>query len=226
LQSERDLLKSETEKLRFKRDQYIEEAQKLNAKNSELAELNNELLKQIESQHKGKSHNFNIFKSKSPQGYHHHTDSNVKIPGHIKAPSLYNLETDISEGDPLQKVAHRNSIGRGVTAKKFKWKKGISKILQNAVNGIPPNIGIPMPTNESRSETNMKIRNELLGNYAMSRTHNWQQFNLTSPVPVKCDHCGEKMWGGAELKCSGIIFKKKYIFFLNYHFLTYLFNNV
>jgi Rac GTPase-activating protein 1 len=218
LQSERDSLEHETEQLRFKRDQYIEEAQKLNEKNLELAEMNNDLLKQLELQHKGKNHNgFNFFKNKSL----HHTDSGSnrgKTSGHGKSPSIYNFETD-SEGasiDSLQKVAQRNSIGRGVTPKKFKWKKGgkvLNKLLANAnvvVNDVKPymmgtqssNIGLPTASNENRSEANERMYSQMLENYTMNRTHNWQQFNLMSPV--KCDYCHEKMWGVAELKCSGI----------------------
>jgi hypothetical protein len=208
LQSERDSLKYETEQLRYKRDQYIEEAQKLNEKNLELAELNNDLMKQIESNHKSKNQHFAFFKNyKIPHG-HHQTDPSSKISGHIKSPSLYNIETDSLEGDSLQKVARRNSIGRGVTAKKFNWKKGgkvLNKLLANAtvaVNGVPSNISMPTISNENRMEANKRMYSQMLENYAMNRTHNWQQFNLTSPV--KCDHCHEKMGGVAELKCSGI----------------------
>ncbi|RIA88874.1 hypothetical protein C1645_739054 [Glomus cerebriforme] len=225
LQSERDSLKHETEQLRQKRDQYIEEAQKLNEKNLELAEMNNDLLRQIESQHKGKNHNgFNFFKSnKSPHGHHHHTDSgsnHSKISGHSKSPSIYNFETDISEGtiDSLQKVAHRNSIGRGATPKKFKWKKGgkvLNKLLANAnvvVNDVKPymnmmgtpssNISLPTVSNENRSEANKRMYSQMLENYTTNRVHNWQQFNAS---PAKCDYCHEKMWN-VELKCSGCSF--------------------
>jgi hypothetical protein len=218
LQTERDLLKHETEELRYKRDQYIEEAQKLNEKNLELAEMNNDLLKQIELHHKGKNHNaFNFFKSsKTPYGHHHHTDSGSnhgKISGHGKSPSVYNFETDAPEGasiDSLQKI-------RGVTPKKFKWKNGgkvLNKLLANAnvvVNDVKPymmgtsssNISLPTISNENRSEANRRMYSQMLENYTINRPHNWQQFNLASPV--KCDYCHEKMMGVAELKCSGIL---------------------
>lgn len=216
MQTERDLLKHETEKLRYKRDQYIEEAQKLNEKNLELAEMNNDLLKQIELHHKGKNHNaFNFFKSnKSPHG-HHHTDSvsnHGKISGHGKTPSIYNFDNDAPEGasiDSLQKV-------RGVTPKKFKWKNGgkvLNKLLANAnvvVNDVKPymmgtsssNISLPTVSNETRDEAKRRMMSQML-DYTMNRHHNWQQFNLANPV--KCDYCHEKMWGVAELKCSGIL---------------------
>ncbi|POG71538.1 Rho GTPase activation protein [Rhizophagus irregularis DAOM 181602=DAOM 197198] len=217
LQTERDLLKDETENLRYKRDQFIEEAQKLNEKNLELAEMNNDLLKQIELHNKGKNHNaFNFFKSsKLPHG-HHHTDSvstHSKISGHGKSPSVYNFETDAPEGasiDSLQKV-------RGVTPKKFKWKNGgkvLNKLLANAnvvVNDVKPymmgtsssNISLPAVSNETRDEAKRRMMSQML-DYTMNRPHNWQQFNLASPV--KCDYCHEKMWGVAELKCSGCSF--------------------
>ncbi|PKY54694.1 RhoGAP-domain-containing protein [Rhizophagus irregularis] len=217
LQTERDLLKDETENLRYKRDQFIEEAQKLNEKNLELAEMNNDLLKQIELHHKGKNHNaFNFWKSsKLPHG-HHHTDSvstHSKISGHGKSPSVYNFETDAPEGasiDSLQKV-------RGVTPKKFKWKNGgkvLNKLLANAnvvVNDVKPymmgtsssNISLPAVSNETRDEAKRRMMSQML-DYTMNRPHNWQQFNLASPI--KCDYCHEKMWGVAELKCSGCSF--------------------
>ncbi|GBC03839.1 hypothetical protein RclHR1_05350013 [Rhizophagus clarus] len=224
LQIERDSLKLETEQFRYKRDQYIEEAQKLNEKNLELAEMNNDLLKQIELQHKGKNYNaFNFFKNyKSPHG-HQHTDSGSnhgKISGHGKSPSVYNFETDISEGasiDSMQKVARRNSIGRGVTPKKFKWKNGgkvLNKLLANAnvvVNDVKPYMmgssssNISLPTvNENRSEANKRMYSQMLENYTMNRLHSWQQFNIVSPV--KCEYCHEKMWGVTESKCSGCSF--------------------
>ncbi|CAG8654338.1 14035_t:CDS:2 [Funneliformis caledonium] len=219
LQTERDTLKYETEQFRYKRDQFVEEAQKLNEKNLELADMNNDLLKQIESHQKGKG--FNFFKSNKPHG-HHHTDSGSshgKSFGHNKSPSIYNYEADIPDNasvDPLQKVAHRNSIGRGATPKKFKWKKGgkvLNKLLANAnvvVNDVKPymmgtlsttsNISLPTATNETRSEANKKMFNQMLHNHEMNRAHSWQQINLTNSV--KCDYCHEKMGSLAELKCS------------------------
>ncbi|CAI2162773.1 13429_t:CDS:10 [Funneliformis geosporum] len=223
LQSELDTLKYETEQFRYKRDQFVEEAQTLNEKNLELADMNNDLLKQIESHHKVKG--FNFFKSNKPHG-HHHTDSGSnhgKAFGHHKSPSIYNYEVDVPDNasvDPLQKVAHRNSIGRGATPKKFKWKKGgkvLNKLLANAnvvVNDVKPymmgtisatsNISLPTVTNENRSEANKKMFNQMLQNHEMNRAHNWQQFNLMSSL--KCDYCHEKMGSSAELRCSACSF--------------------
>src|SRR5256885_616253 len=94
--------------------QKLEEMQSnLQEKNLELAEMNNDLLKQMESHNKSNKNlnGFNFFKSKSPHANHHHTDSGYshsKSSGHNKSPSLYNFETE-TEGAPTDTLhnAHR-----------------------------------------------------------------------------------------------------------------------
>ncbi|CAG8512500.1 2228_t:CDS:10 [Acaulospora colombiana] len=200
LQEQKDELKQEIEQLQRTKNQYIADVAHLNEKNLELAEMNNELMRQIESQGKGKSANgFNFFKSNRPSPGHGHTpsdtSSSVNQKGHSKQASLHTFDPEGPDGAPivsLTNVAHRNSIGRGATPKKFKWRKGgkvLNKIFANA-NAVTDG-KIPYLANFG-PETNRKTGNS-------SRVHNWQTFSYLRPV--NCEHCHEKIW--SEVKCTG-----------------------
>ncbi|CAG8548918.1 6119_t:CDS:10 [Acaulospora morrowiae] len=201
LQEKRDTLKQETEQLQRTRDQYVEEVENLNTKNLELTEVNNELTRQVESQNKGKSANgFNFFKSNRHSPGHNHTPSDASganQKGHVKQPSLHTIDSDVPDGAPivsLTNVAHRNSIGRGATPKKFKWRKGgkvLNKILVNAnavTDGILGSLG-------AGTDAHKKMNQQL----NPSRAHNWQSFSFLRPV--NCENCHEKIW--SEVKCTG-----------------------
>ncbi|RIB07463.1 hypothetical protein C2G38_428257 [Gigaspora rosea] len=137
LQAEKDLLLHETDDLRNKRDQYIEESKHLNAKNMELTEMNNELVRHVEVQSKGKIAN-KIFKKP------------------IHDPEC----TDATPIVSVRNVDHRNSVAQ---PRMFKWiaRKGkgtFNKFLAST------NIGLPVNTNDNREEAKKKMINQMLLN--------------------------------------------------------------
>ncbi|CAG8593943.1 9284_t:CDS:10 [Dentiscutata erythropus] len=146
LQSEKDSLLQETEELRSKRDQHIEEVKHLNAKNMELAEMNNELTRQIEMHSKGKVAN-KIFKiNKSSGGY----DAVKQSP--------YN-DPECTDATPIvsvRNVDHRNSVAQ---PRMFKWiaKKG-KKFLAST------NISLPVYNNDNREDAKQKMIDQMLRN--------------------------------------------------------------
>ncbi|CAG8517967.1 1480_t:CDS:10 [Ambispora gerdemannii] len=229
LQSERDSLKQETEQLRNTRDQCVEDVQILNAKNLELAELNNELTKQIDTHAKSKgNHNFNFFRGNRAPGTSETqaVTSSWVTPGHSPGGSIYSIENlDSTPQVSMTKLVQRNSISRGETPKKFKWKKNnpFNKLLSAG------SATVSSDTWENKSDTRSEIRAEgrlesstskkmekmanlialnqeqkKVSNDASShsghRAHNWQQTSFLRPV--KCEHCQEKMWALTETRCT------------------------
>ncbi|CAG8500193.1 15733_t:CDS:2 [Racocetra fulgida] len=143
LQMEKDSLLQETEELRNKRDQYSEEMKLLNAKNLELIEMNNELVRQLEVHSKGKVAN-KIFKNNKTSPY--------IDPECTDAPIV-----------SVRNVDRRNSTV--VTQPKvFQWivrqGKGKFKFLGNTNV-----IGLPAHTNDhNREEAKKKMINQMFIN--------------------------------------------------------------
>ncbi|KAG9302849.1 hypothetical protein G9A89_009626 [Geosiphon pyriformis] len=146
LQSQRDALKQETDQLLSIRDQYIEEAQNLNAKNLELAELNNELTRQIDTNSRVKTnHNgFNFFRGNKTSITTGYSESNNAVqapfnsPGHSPGGSVHSLDpqnNEVTHQVSMTKLVQRNSISRAEAPKKFKWKK-FNKLLSTNNNPI------------------------------------------------------------------------------------------
>ncbi|CAG8515554.1 11590_t:CDS:10 [Racocetra persica] len=143
LQMEKDSLLQETEELRNKRDQYSEEMKLLNAKNLELIEMNNELVRQIEVHSKGKVAN-KIFKNNKTSPY--------IDPECTDAPIV-----------SVRNVDRRNSTV--VTQPKvFQWiaRKGKGKF--NKFLGSAHVIGLPAHTNDNREEAKKKMINQMFIN--------------------------------------------------------------
>src|SRR5206468_4089106 len=107
----------ETEQLCRDHDQLIEAAKTLNAKNRELAELNNELTRQIDGhQRRDKINAFNFFtRSKSPVGSLH--SENGASNGHLRSSLPYTVENITESNNTATRV------GRGEWSKRFGWKK-------------------------------------------------------------------------------------------------------
>ncbi|CAG8509180.1 3151_t:CDS:10 [Ambispora leptoticha] len=224
LQSERDSLKQETEQLRNTRNQCVEEVQILNAKNLELAELNNELTKQIDTHSKSKGHHnnsFNFFRGNKALGTNETNNvAHWASPGHSPGGSIYSIENlDVNNQISTPKFVHRNSISRGETPKKFKWKKNnpFNKLLSAGAT-----VASDTSSSENKFDTRSEIRSEGRSESSTSkkmekmanlialnqeqkkvsndspghRVHNWQQTSFLRPI--KCEHCQEKMWGLTE----------------------------
>ncbi|CAG8569823.1 11978_t:CDS:10 [Diversispora eburnea] len=210
LKEELETLEQETEQLRRTKEQFTEDNAQLNSKNLELLAMNNELMRQIEINSKGKVTNgFHFFKKQYNNASPEITV--IQQKGHSKQSSTGNLDPDCADGTTilsLPNVAHRNSVSRGATPKKFKWKKGgkvLNKILSAGTNvvsdGKIPYLGA------FSSEINKKNS---------SRSHNWQPTSFSRPI--NCDCCHEKMRSPSEVKCAGcgiLIHTKCSLFYTN-----------
>lgn len=185
LLSERDALEQEINHLRMIRKQCLEEAQHLNTRNFELAELNSELSRQVDLQ-KGKagaSFGFGLGLNRDKQRHMAGPDASV-IPG-----GRY-------EEDPVLQKVQRNSLGAAPAPKKFKWKKGKVGTKTNTVNQPgPPGGGL------INSSPSMNAGFGSGDGTVLPLQHHFQQTSILRPV--KCEYCSEKMWGLAEVRCAG-----------------------
>jgi len=235
LQTDSDSLRKETENLRILRDQCIEEARALNEKNLELADLNNELMQQIDAHQKtskGALNGFGFFRTRPSA-----TDKETYACEHARTSSVATLDSMVSndggnnhykEGTQVlaiqRGVAHRNSINRGETPKKFKWKKGgvLNKFLHSsndenrrASPSVSPTstltgneqqeVGKREKERERGRGSSESEYRKLSGESGPAKAHNWQP--TTFYRLVKCEHCSEKIWGiNMDMRCSGKYF--------------------
>ncbi|OLL22476.1 putative Rho-type GTPase-activating protein 3 [Neolecta irregularis DAH-3] len=175
--AQRDSLMEENVRLQRTRAQAIEEARFLNAKNLELADLNNELVRQIQESFKGSKRH--IPKSQSqctaaslPLSIS--TTAATITPSDLDRPRTQdtNDENVISVSKVIDR---RRSQEINTTApKKFKWKKGVAKGFNQLWNGIV-------------------LSKDLVKGHTFVES---RFLRLT-----KCDHCGDKLWG-LEVRCQ------------------------
>ncbi|CAG8602241.1 1069_t:CDS:2 [Paraglomus occultum] len=209
LQNERDRLKKETEQLCRDRDQLVEEAKTLNAKNRDLAELNNELTRQIDGhQRRDKINAFNLFRSKSPVGsLPSDNGASNSAHGRSRSPLPYTVD-NISESN---NTATR--VGRGEWSKRFGWKKAsVFNILRPVATTPIITAPIPVASTDTKMQTtdNLSARNpdsSANGGHKRSesessndKSHKWHQVSFFRPV--KCECCQEKIWGLTEARCD------------------------
>lgn len=156
-------LVEETGRLRALRDNYLEEAQHLNKKNVELADLNNDIQRNMDrTPHlKTSSSGFNLFKgghkARSPTTASISSVQSGLIKDEFVHPMSFEPKrsTDAAITDsPLSKmsdstiimeestkafvtrVTDQNNVDMPAQAKKFTWKMGTSALKKNAVKGL------------------------------------------------------------------------------------------
>ncbi|KAG8884144.1 hypothetical protein FRB97_005127 [Tulasnella sp. 331] len=197
LKQNREALIREINELKEARDIFLEETTALNARNEELAELNSQIVRQIEM-----SANDAVMHGEQPAtdgyattpengAYNKHSKGGMfgganksgKLGGHMtpgsglssNSPSFSSVNTNMSsidEKDELGRV-YKASTARAEVAepapapKKFKWFGGAMK----------------------SSDKDKK---------AKQKAHNFQQQNVLKFA--RCDQCGDKMWG-TQAKC-------------------------
>lgn len=185
-------LQREISDLRDTRNLYIEESTALSAKNDELTELHQRLLKKQESLQEGLS------RARPPTAY---------LKGHKMhisgSPSLSSLATaslstlhDVAE-DAIRGSKLGNNQATEATApatkNRFKWYKS-SKGPETAISAgsISKPLGIvEKPKTRPSHEVSL-------------REHAFQPQTILRFS--KCEYCGEKMWGLQELRCTGEFF--------------------
>lgn len=157
-------LVEETGRLRALRDNYLEEAQQLNKKNVELADLNNDIQRNMDRtpQHlKSSSSGFNLFKAghkaRSPTATSISSVQSTFLKDEISHPLSFepkkSCETPITDS-PLSRISDTTIImdepGKAVVTrvttegsmdfpappKKFTWKMNTSALKKNAVKGF------------------------------------------------------------------------------------------
>jgi len=190
LKQQRESLIREINELKEARDIFLEETTALNARNEELAELNSQIARQIESAMGDASMLPDPPSSSEATARHHGKGGLPMLFGKNKAssnnssnvpsnsPSLSSVNTSMTlleerdEFGRLGKGAHKTDLVEPVPAakQKFKW------------------FGVAGGSKTEKEKTK-KLK-----------AHNFQQQNVLRFA--RCDHCGDKMWG-TQLKCTG-----------------------
>lgn len=174
LQHQREALMHEINELKEARDIFLEETTALNARNDELAQLNGQIARQIETS--------------IPTSF----ESSTQEPAENGAPKPGTKPAVVTNPfSPMSKQQHKavpspasmSSIGSTLAeersidsasssvGKKFKWFGASAKSLPS----------LPEKTKRAKQ-------------------HTFQQQSILRFT--RCDHCGDKLWG-AQFRCSG-----------------------
>lgn len=189
--------------LRETRDIYAEETTILSAKNYSLAEENREASRQLEQLREAASRiralpsNGNGSTSKvTGHTYSSSSSSNHAPPTPSRSPLSASRVTPLVSPSPdhhaieqARRVIKTEEQHPSV-AKKFKWGKGKTETAR-PMN--PP----PLPSNSSKAASTGRSA----PGASESKSHVFQQTSILRPV--RCEYCGDKMWGLNEVRCTG-----------------------
>lgn len=178
LANERDALDREVQHLRKVRDAQVVEFEELNRKSDALAAQNAQVQQELEQ---ARSMLARVNARPGPGV------SNVKgsLRHPVQSPSLSSVT---SPTDTREAVEELHSDAHLATSRKFKWGKHAPGKPVSA----PKNLGSHRP---SPSVTDLANTNGL-------RSHSFQPVSVLRPV--RCDYCGDKMWGIGDVRCSGM----------------------
>ena len=186
LTAQREALQREIAELRETREQTLEESTALAAKNEELAELNAQLVRQVEVMqdtlargrgptifNKGRSH---------PSG----------------SPSLSSLATSATLQEVPEETARVVKVNKpepieAAPARRFKWYKSSKGPEMSSVSAsVSKPLALPPDRNRNiqRPSTEFGLRDHAFHQYSTMRF-------------TRCDICQEKMWGLQEVRCPG-----------------------
>ncbi|KAL9114472.1 MAG: hypothetical protein Q9227_001553 [Pyrenula ochraceoflavens] len=148
IQQRNDLV-DEISKLTQMKDKSFQEFEQLSLKNAQLAELNNQLVHQIQELYKAANAIPNTEASKPPNGlgiYQHHKEkSQVSIDGREARPNMNEMslpgsQTTIQqeEAEPVTVIQGPQmvNIRKGAQPRKFNWKKGGSNMAMGVKKGL------------------------------------------------------------------------------------------
>ncbi|KAF7730580.1 hypothetical protein EC973_001962 [Apophysomyces ossiformis] len=205
LRLEKSLLEKETRELSKIRDEVINEMVMLNTKNAELSMMNNDLSRRVTEREREAAAvmaGTSFLQSPSPS-----LSSEIQSPVGGRRKS--------SETTPVvRKVSARDSFNGTQSAKMFKIKKKGPGNMFGKFGG-KSNKTEPVPDNNTKglqyslANGNMSVqslttRDRQGSRETLSPIQGPHAFQPTAFFkPVKCDACGEKMWGLSEFRCQG-----------------------
>ncbi|KAI8384559.1 uncharacterized protein BYT42DRAFT_265892 [Radiomyces spectabilis] len=190
---ERDLLKGETQNLDKVREDILNEMVMLNTKNAELSEMNNDLSRRVTEREREAA------AVMAGTSFLHSPTSSISS----EMASPVSMQRKSSETSITRNIAARDSFNGTQAPKMFKIKKtnvfGKFANKPNKIDSIASmstdslvSAGSPVNSRDKR-----KPSQDLLIH------HGSHAFQPTSFLrPVRCDGCGEKMWGLSGYRCQ------------------------
>jgi len=217
LVAQRDELSRQVAELKLARDAHLEEASELAARNLHLVEKNNEAARQLDGLHESLS-KLSLLSSKNA--------SSAAAPrsngGHTHSPSNASLLTTMSSvsasasgaRSPLATARYISSPAEGESMHRFAKPEVVEASSRNKFWGkSKPKAAVadasranqqlpPPPPGSSSAGTKSPVVSMRSGSVDSGvRQH---AFQVTSILrPVRCDYCGDKMWGLNEMRCTG-----------------------
>ncbi|CDR49468.1 RHTO0S27e00320g1_1 [Rhodotorula toruloides] len=197
LVAERDDLMRQVAELKQVRDAHLAETTVLETRNVALAEKNADATRQIANLQESLA-KMQLLSAKSPAPSRN---------GHMHSPSNASLLSSVASGarSPLATARYISSPGEGESMHRFArpevvetssrnkfWGKSKGKSETSKANQqLPP----PPPGNKSPV---VSMRAGSIDSNV--KQHVFQQTSILRPV--RCDYCGDKMWGLAEVRCT------------------------
>jgi hypothetical protein len=215
--AQRDDLLREVSELKEARDSFLEEAGRLASQNAALGEKNADASRQLDQVQESLA-KLQIMTSKAGLA----PSANGRI-AHSHSPSTSSLGSSLT-------AVHSNSTGRSPLAtarvigspsessdsfrfvkpeavevhsrsNKFKWGKSSSSSKTTATDAAKANQQLPPVPAGARSPVPPRTGSVDAGSGV--RQHGFQQTSILRPV--RCDYCGDKMWGLNEVRCTGAL---------------------
>ena len=182
----------------------MSESATLHARNEELADLQASLQRQVEAAqetlHRAQRHGQLANTVSFGAGRHHHV---------VNSPSISSLAPGSSNGHEEEiakfvRVVKPETLDPPVAAKKFKWYGGkASKGPEHShsqSNASASMVALPRSSPTPPSAPIFRTRGSQDANV---REHSFASHSIPTLRFVRCDHCGDKMWGAVtELRCS------------------------
>ncbi|GAA5832784.1 hypothetical protein JCM11251_005762 [Rhodosporidiobolus azoricus] len=215
--AQRDDLKREVDELRQIRESHLEEAESLSTQNASLAEKNADASRQLDQLQESLAR-MQLMSSKSGglpvngRGGHSHSPSSASLASSAAntagASARSPLATARVIGSPAElndsfRFAKPEAVEVHSKSNKFKWGKGKSTSSSTSAAAaadhakanqqlppVPPGARSPVPPRAGSIDSSA----------AGVRQHVFQQTSILRPV--RCDYCGDKMWGLNEVRCT------------------------
>ena len=132
------------------------------------------------------------------------TSSFVNPPSPLpRSPLFANRTSPSSQQDHESESSRQTKVNNDpAVVKKFKWGKGkVETSRAPMMGGGSGSQGGSVAKAAGVGMSNSTARSTGSSTELSSRTHIFQQTSILRPV--KCDYCGDKMWGLNEVRCTG-----------------------
>lgn len=204
LTADQERLTREVNDLRETREVMMSESATLHARNEELADLQASLQRQVEAAqetlHRAQRHGQLANTVSFGAGRHHHV---------VNSPSISSLAPGSSSGHEEEiakfvRVVKPETLDPPVAAKKFKWYGGkTSKGPEHSHSHSTASAAMVAQSRSSPTPPSAPIFRARGSQDANAKEHSFASHSIPTLRFVRCDHCGDKMWGAVtELRCS------------------------